>query len=49
MRKGPLFGSPPYALLLFFFFGVFSWFLLFLLIAPVLTSITPIRASNAHG
>ena len=43
MRKGPPFGIPSNALIFFFRCG---WCLL---IAPVLTSITPIRASNAHG
>ena len=54
--EGPLFGGPSNALPFIFFllsqlFFCLSCFLLFLfiVIAPVLTSITPIRASNAHG
>ena len=50
MRKGPPFGSPSNALI--FFLLVPSWLVSSgwcLLIAPVLTSITPICASNAHG
>jgi hypothetical protein len=50
MRKGPPFGSPQTPL---FFFSLSrrgwcrrGWWLL---IAPILTSITPIRAGNAHG
>ena len=48
MRRGHPSVAPQTHCLLFFFFWV-SWFLLFLLIAPVLTSIAPICASSTHG
>ena len=41
--------APQTHCLLFFFYCLLSWFLLFLLGAPIVTSITPIRAGDAHG